>query len=169
MKTAWEVGDGPNHLVYPSWVVADEPDRWAPLHGKAWALKGTGSEKEQLDQDPWTRTPPRINDGEKDAMPEITKIHGLYDKSKVEPDAMKRHALVWEMIKVHVAEGPFFTGTINNPPRIILVKKGLMNVPTRDDLLKEGLGGFVNPWIIPSPSVYDPETWYWDDPTKHGG
>ena len=48
-----------------------------------------------------------------------------------------------------------------------LVKKGLMNVPTRDDLLKEGLGGFVNPWIIPSPAVYDPETWYWDNPDAH--
>jgi len=29
------------------------------------------------------------------------------------------------------------------------------------------LGGFVNPWIIPSPAVYDPETWYWDNPDAH--
>jgi len=100
-------------------------------------------------------------------MPAIKKLHDLFDKSKVEPDAMKRHQLVWDMIKVHIEEGPFFTGTIANPPRIILVKKGLMNVPNRDDLLKEGLGGFVNPWIIPSPAVYDPETWYWDNPDAH--
>jgi peptide/nickel transport system substrate-binding protein len=73
------------------------------------------------------------------------------------------------MIKIHVTEGPFFSGTISNPPRIILVKKGLSNVPTRDDLLKEGLGGFVNPWIIPAPATYDPETWFWDEPTAHGG
>jgi peptide/nickel transport system substrate-binding protein len=73
------------------------------------------------------------------------------------------------MIKIHVAEGPMFTGTINNPPRIILVRKGLLNVPTLEDLQKEGLGGFVNPWIIPSPATYDPETWYWDDPAAHGG
>jgi peptide/nickel transport system substrate-binding protein len=169
MQTAWEVGDGPNHLVFPSWVVADEPDRWAPLHGKGYQLKGTASEKEQLDVDPWERTPARINDGEKDAIPAIAQIHQLYDQSKIEPDATKRYALVWEMIKVHVAEGPFFSGTIANPPRIILVKKGLLNVPTHDDLTKEGLGGFVNPWIIPSPSVYDPETWYWDDPSAHSG
>lgn len=169
MKTAWEVGDGPNHLVYPSWVVADEPDRWAPLHGRGYSLKGTASETEQTDIDPWQRTPPRINDGEEAAFAPIAAIHEIYDKSKVEPDVMKRHALVWDMIKIHVAEGPFFVGTINNQPRIILVKKGLMNVPTKDDLLKEGLGGFVNPWIIPSPAVYDPETWYWDDPSAHGG
>lgn len=169
MKTTWEVGDGPNHLVFPSWVVADEPDRWAPLHGKGYQLRGTASEKEQLDVDPWERTPARINDGEEAAIPAIAQIHEVYDQSKVEPDAMKRHALVWDMIKIHVAEGPFFSGTIANPPRIILVKKGLMNVPTHDDLAADGLGGFVNPWIIPSPSVYDPETWYWDDPSAHGG
>jgi peptide/nickel transport system substrate-binding protein len=169
MKTAWEVGDGPNHLVYPSWVVADEPERWAPLHGRGYSLRGTAAEKEQLDISPWERTPPRINDGEDDAYAPIADIHKIYDQSKLEPDAMKRHQLVWDMIKIHVAEGPFFVGTINNPPRIILVKKGLMNVPTREDLLKEGLGGFVNPWIIPSPSVYDPETWYWDDPAAHSG
>jgi peptide/nickel transport system substrate-binding protein len=169
MKTAWEVGDGPNHLVYPSWVVADEPDRWAPLHGRGYSLRGTASEKEQLEMSPWERTPPRINDGEADAYAPIAEIHKIYDQSKVEPDPMKRHQLVWDMIKIHVAEGPMFTGTINNPPRIILVRKGLLNVPTLEDLQKEGLGGFVNPWIIPSPATYDPETWYWDDPAAHGG
>jgi peptide/nickel transport system substrate-binding protein len=169
MKTNWEVGDGPNHLVFPSWVVADEHDRWAPLHGKGYMLRGTASEQEELDVDPWERNPPRINVDEEAYMAPIAEIHKLYDQSKVEPDSMKRHQLVWDMIKVHVAEGPFFSGTVANPPRIILVKQGLMNVPTRDDLLAEGLGGFVNPWIIPSPATYDPETWYWDDPSAHGG
>ncbi len=167
MKTEWEVGDGPNHLVFPSWLVADETERWAPLHGRGYTLRGTASEKEELDKNPWDRNPPRINPTDPDYMPAIAKLHELFDKSKVEPDAMKRHQLVWDMIKVHIEEGPFFTGTIANPPRIILVKKGLMNVPTRDELLKEGLGGFVNPWIIPSPAVYDPETWYWDNPDAH--
>jgi peptide/nickel transport system substrate-binding protein len=167
MRTEWEVGDGPNHLVFPSWLVADETERWAPLHGRGYTLRGTASEKEELDKNPWDRNPPRINPSDPDYMPAIKKLHDLFDKSKVEPDAMKRHQLVWDMIKVHIEEGPFFTGTIANPPRIILVKKGLMNVPTRDDLLKEGLGGFVNPWIIPSPAVYDPETWYWDNPDAH--
>jgi peptide/nickel transport system substrate-binding protein len=169
MKTTWEVGDGPNHLVFPSWVVADEPDRWAPLHGRGYTLRGTAAETEQADLDPWERTPPRITPEDEEYIPVIGQIHELYDQSKVEPDVTKRHALVWEMIKVHVAEGPFFSGTIANPPRIILVKEGLLNVPTREDLLAEGLGGFVNPWIIPSPAVYDPETWYWDDPAAHSG
>jgi peptide/nickel transport system substrate-binding protein len=169
MNTNWEVGDGPNHLVFPQWLVPLEFERWAPLHGKGYELRGTGSEEEQLDVDPWERTPARIVPSDEEYMPAIGQLHELYDQSKVEPDAMKRHQLVWDMIKIHVAEGPFFSGTIANPPRIILVKQGLQNVPTRDDLLAEGLGGFVNPWIIPSPAVYDPETWFWDDPAAHGG
>jgi peptide/nickel transport system substrate-binding protein len=35
MKCQWEVGDGPDHLLYPSWVVPDETERWAPLGGQS--------------------------------------------------------------------------------------------------------------------------------------
>jgi peptide/nickel transport system substrate-binding protein len=77
---------------------------------------------------------------------------------------MARHQMVWDMIKIHIKDGPFFSGSVANPPRIILVKKGLLNVPQREHL---ALGGFVNPWIHPTPAVYDPETWYWDDPAAH--
>lgn len=94
----------------------------------------------------------------------IEQLWATYDQSKVEPDPMKRHQLVWDMIKIHVAEGPFFQGTVANYPRIIMVKKGLMNVPKKEELAQ---GGFVNPWIHPTPAVYDPETWFWDDPTQH--
>ena len=36
-------------------------------------------------------------------------------------------------------------------------------------LFKENLalGGFAAPWIHPSPAVYDPETWYWQNPESH--
>jgi peptide/nickel transport system substrate-binding protein len=88
----------------------------------------------------------------------------IYDQTKLEPDAMKRHRMVWDMIKIHVDEGPFYMGSVANPPRLALVKQGLMNVPKRDDL---HLKGFGNPWIHPTPAVYDPETWFWDDPTQH--
>ena len=77
---------------------------------------------------------------------------------------MKRNQLVWEMIKIHVEDGPFFLGVVANYPRIVLVGEGLRNVPRREDLAQ---GGFVNPAIIPSPAVYDPEAYYWDDPAAH--
>jgi hypothetical protein len=79
--------------------VADETERWAPLHGRGYTLRGTASEKEELDKNPWDRNPPRINPSDPDYMPAIKKLHDLFDKSKVEPDAMKRHQLVWDMIK----------------------------------------------------------------------
>jgi len=104
---------------------------------------------------------------DKDFDPVIGKIYDIYDKTKVEPDVMKRHQMVWDIMKIHVESGPFFSGTITNQPRIILAHTELKNVPTRDDLAKEGLGGFVNPWIIPAPATYDPETWFWDDASKH--
>ena len=39
--TNWEVGDGPNHLVYPQWLVPLEQTRWAPLQGRFYSLRGT--------------------------------------------------------------------------------------------------------------------------------
>jgi peptide/nickel transport system substrate-binding protein len=168
--TAWEVGDGPNHLVYPQWLVPIEESRWAPLEGQFYNLRGTPKVSDKLeelaekDKNPWERTPPRL---EPDKGGPIEQIWSIYDKTKVEPDAMKRNQLVWDMIKIHVDQGPFFMGTVANYPRIILVKQGLMNVPTHDDLAKWGLGGFVNPWIHPTPAVYDPEAWFYDNPDAH--
>ncbi len=65
------------------------------------------------------------------------------------------------MIKVHVEDGPFFMGCVANYPRIVLVRQELLNVPQRDDL---ALGGFLNPWSVPAPAMYDPESWYWENP-----
>jgi peptide/nickel transport system substrate-binding protein len=88
----------------------------------------------------------------------------LYDQARLEPDAMRRHQLVWDMIKIHVEDGPFFTGTTANAPSIVLVKEDLKNVPTQEDL---ALGGFVSPWLHPTPAVYDPESWYFENPDAH--
>lgn len=160
-KTVWEVGDGPNHLVYPQWVVPIEFSRWAPLQGQFYNYKGTPKENEEQDKDPYERQPPRVAP---DKGGPIEALWNIYDKTKVEPDQMKRNQMVWDMIKIHVDSGPFFQGTVANYPRVIPVKKGLMNVPKREDL---ALGGFVNPWIHPTPAVYDPETWFWDKPEDH--
>jgi peptide/nickel transport system substrate-binding protein len=170
--TAWEVGDGPNHLVYPQWLVPIEWQRWAPLQGTFYSLRGTPKVSDKLeeltekDKNPWERTPPRL---EPEKGGPIEQLWSIYDQSKVEPDPMKRHALVWDMIKIHVDQGPFYIGTVANYPRIILVKEGLMNVPTHDDLTSWGLGGFVNPWIHPTPAVYEPGAWFFSNPDEHKG
>jgi peptide/nickel transport system substrate-binding protein len=58
--TNWGVGDGPNHLVYPQWFVPIEYQRWAPLEGEFYALRGTPQETQQKQVNPWKRTPPRL-------------------------------------------------------------------------------------------------------------
>ena len=160
-RADWGVGDGPNCLVYPQWMVPIEPTRWAPLEGTFYEVLGTPKADQEQNVDPYQRQPPRM-------APEkggpIEKIWNLYNQTKLEPDVAKRTALVWEIIKIHATEGPFFSGTVANTPMVVLVRKGLMNVPKRDDL---ALHGFTGPWIIPSPAVYDPETYFWDNPDEH--
>lgn len=156
-RTNWEVGDGPDHLLYPSWVVPNEPTRWAPLCGGVLQYAGSALENTEATTDPWSRNPPRFNktDPEYVGTP-IEKIHGLYAQAILEPDASKRAALVYNMWDLHEQQGPFFIGTVANYPQPCVVSRKLTNVPTHDQLK---LGGFVNPWILPSPALTNPETY----------
>jgi peptide/nickel transport system substrate-binding protein len=157
IHTNWEVGDGPDHLLYPSWIVPNEPARWAPLCGNRLLFKGTPREDAEADVDPWERQPPRFNSDEQDLIGEpVWRLQeDLYPQAIVEPDSLARHELVWEMVRIHI-EQTFFIGTVANYPRIIFVGNDMINVPLKEDLT---LGGFVNPWIIPYPAVVNPETW----------
>ncbi|QDP96694.1 ABC transporter substrate-binding protein [Microlunatus elymi] len=157
----WEVGDGPNHLVYPQWLVPLEYTRWAPLEGQWYQQIGTSTNEKELSLSPWKRHPPRMKP---DPNGPIQKMWDIYNQTKVEPDEMKRHQLVWDLIKIHVSDGPFFQGTVANYPQVEIAKTDLKNVPRKDNLAQ---GGFVNPWIVPSPAVYDPECWYWENPDSH--
>jgi len=157
IHTAWEVGDGPDHLLYPSWVVPNEHERWAPLCGVMFQMRGTTSEMTEAEKSPWDRQPPRYNKNDPEYVgTPVEKLHNLFDKAMVEPDEVKRAALVWDMWKIHEDEGPFFIGTVANYPRITIKSKKLMNYPSKEQLK---MGGFVNPWIIPYPAVTNPETW----------
>jgi peptide/nickel transport system substrate-binding protein len=157
IHTNWEVGDGPDHLLYPSWVVPNEPDRWAPLCGRLMQAIGTPSETTEADKSPWDRQPPRYNpkDPEYAGTP-IEQIQKLYNQAVVEGDELKRAQLVWQMWTIHEEQGPFFIGTVANPPRPIIVSRKLTNVPKKEQLK---LGGFVNPWMLPYPAITNPETY----------
>jgi len=158
LRTNWEVGDGPDHLLYPSWVVPNEQSRWAPLCGEMLALTGTAQDQKDCDKSPWERTPPRFCKTDKDyaGTPVETLQQTLYPKAIVEVDEVKRAQLVWQMDDIHF-DNTFYLGTVANYPRIYIVSKKLGNVPTKDQLK---LGGFVNPWIIPYPAVTNTETYY---------
>jgi peptide/nickel transport system substrate-binding protein len=155
-RTNWEVGDGPDHLLYPSWLVPNEPERWAPLGGNMLTLQGTDKEETECDKNPWDRQPPRYCKADKDyAGTPVAKLHEIYEKAKVEVDELKRHKMVWDMLEIHY-ENLFYMGTVANYPRIIIASKNLTNVPKKEQLK---LGGFVNPWIIPYPAITNPETY----------
>ena len=159
--TNWEVGDGPNHLVYPQWMVPLENSRWAPLEGAWYQYSGTPKIKQQLNLSPWKRTPPRMPPEKGGPTEQLVK---LYNQTKEEPDQLKRTQIVWEMIKVHINDGPFYIGTVANYPQLEIHKNDLKNVPKKENLAQ---GGFYNPWIHPTPAVYDPEAYYWANPSQH--
>jgi peptide/nickel transport system substrate-binding protein len=161
VHTNWEVSNDPSCLIYPQWLVPIENARWAPLEGQLYALRGTAAEHEQQNVDPWKRNPPRL---EPEAGGPIAALWDLYDRSKVEPDEQKRTELVWEMIKIHIDQGPFFMGTVAGYPQVVVTKTDLKNVPGRENLAQ---GGFTNTWGLPTPAVYDPEVFYWQNPAEH--
>ncbi|QGN34874.1 ABC transporter substrate-binding protein [Microlunatus sp. Gsoil 973] len=158
--TDWEVGDG-QPLIYPGWIVPVQYQHWAPLSGQWWSLKGTPTLKKELNVDPYKRHPPRM---EPDKNGPVQKLWDLYSQALLEPDEVKRLQLVWDIFKVHTTEGPFFMGCVANYPQSVIIKKDLRNVPRKENL---ALGGFVNPWIHPTPAVYDPECYFWNNPEEH--
>ena len=147
----WGVGDGPNHLLYPSWLVPNEPARWSPLSGRRLMFVGTEREDTELDKSPWDRDPPRFASTERDLIGEaVWKLQEIYEAAITEPDEIKRHHMVWDLIRIHIDDGPFFIGTVANEPLPIIISNDLINVPARDEL---ALNGFICPWIIPSPAI----------------
>jgi peptide/nickel transport system substrate-binding protein len=158
----WEAAGPPNSgLINPLWLAPTESSRWAPLQGAMYATRGTPLEKAERDVDPYKRKPPRM-DPERGGP--VEKLWDLIDRGATEPDAVKRQALFFEAVKVHVEFGPFYQGTVANYPVVVVVRNGLRNVPTRENL---ALGGNVNPWEHPTPACYDPESFYWSEPAKH--
>src|SRR5690606_8070185 len=138
------------------WLMPMETTRWAPLQGMFYALRGTPQEHEQQDVDPYKRTPPRM---EPEPGGPVDRLWRLAGKVRVEPDPVKRDSLIWQMIRIHIEDGPFFIGSVANYPQVEIVKKGLRNVPTREQTAQ---GGLVNDWHHPTPAVYDPESWFWE-------
>ncbi|HEX3813862.1 MAG TPA: ABC transporter substrate-binding protein [Mycobacteriales bacterium] len=159
-RTNWEVSNG-SLLVAAYWLLPLENARWAPLEGMMYAVTGTANEKKELNVAPAKRHPPRM-------APEkggpVEKMWNLYNAAKREPDALKRTQHFWDIIKVHIEEGPFFMGVVTNYLQPIIAKNDLRNVPTRDNLAQHGL---VNDWELPCPAVYEPETYYWSNPSSH--
>ena len=140
IRDSWEVGDGPDHLVYPNWLVPVNNRRWAPLYG-AYFRQG-----EEGDNPPSEKPP---------AGSPVARLQDLYRQAKVEPDPDERDQLVFDMIAIHLNNGPFFIGTAGNYPRVGVVSDRMRNVPRKEDL---PLDGFVNAWIMSYIAITNPPT-----------
>ncbi len=154
IRGCWGLGDGPNFLVFPNWVVPVDNNRWAPLYGAWYKVLGTDKEGTELDKDPLDRNPPRE---EPDPDDPAWKLWDLYNRARVEPDDEKRLALSQDIAQVHIDEGPFVIGTVANQPTIVAWLDTVGNVPTREQL---GLGGFTGPWIMVYFGIIYPEQLY---------
>jgi peptide/nickel transport system substrate-binding protein len=166
MLTAWESSDS-NVLVYPNFVVPVATSSWAPLHGQGYTMRisDPAKIKSQAGLDPWKRKPPHLTPDDETPMTEtITRLQDIYDLARVEADPAKRAQHIWDIIKIHVEEGPLFLGVVCNYPQPVLTHADLSNVPQPEEL---ALGGWVNPWVTPSPAVYDPEAYFWRNVENH--
>jgi len=160
-RTTINVPDAPALMSYPQWLVPIDTNQWAPLQGAMYSVRGTKAETSELNVDPYKRHPPRMAPEKGGA---VAKLWQLYDKARVEPDAVKRAGMVWTMVKLHITDGPYFIGVVANAPVVFVVKRDLKNVPTTKQLAH---GGYTLPWVHPTPAVYDPETFYWTKPEEH--
>ena len=92
------------------------------------------------------------------------KLQEIYEAAVIEPDEITRHHMVWDLIRIHIDEGPMFIGTVANEPLPIIISNDMLNVPSRDEL---ALNGFICPWIIPNPAITNPETYSFKNPDEH--
>ena len=165
--TAWLYPSMPVHecMVSPELLVpvgnALSAAFWAPLYANYDMIRNTDQEKEVAEVAPYDRKPPSMRPPPGDP---VERLWRLYDQAKVETDTLKRYQLVWEMIKIHIAEGPFYMGLVADSPVVAMAHEDLGNVPRPENL---HVGGLICPWQHPTPAAYDPEAFFWRNPQDH--
>ncbi|MCD4737817.1 MAG: hypothetical protein K8R89_00970 [Anaerolineae bacterium] len=78
-------------------------------------------------------------------------LQDLYDKGKQMDTVAERDKVIWEAVRVYIAEGPFVIGASGDQPMPVVVKDNVHNVPEF---------GVLGPWAPGSPGNTYPEQ-YW--------
>ena len=146
-------------LSFPVFLTSFGPSgRWAPLYGAWMSLEGTPREGVDADKPAHERQPPWDEPSPDDPAYRMWQLH---KQARSEPDRQKRDELVYEILQIHVDEGPFWLGIIADLPRPAIIGNRVKNTPTRDQL---PLGGWLGPWVVAYPgAITYPEQYYLDD------
>ena len=78
-------------------------------------------------------------------------LQDLYDKGKQLPTIEEREQIIWDAVRVYIAEGPFVIGASGDQAVPVVVKDNVHNVPEY---------GVLGPWAPGSPGNTYPEQ-YW--------
>jgi peptide/nickel transport system substrate-binding protein len=78
-------------------------------------------------------------------------LWGIYQAGLVEPDVEKRHQYVWDAIRIHIDEGPFFIGAAGDQQEPVVIADNFHGVP---DLVVLG------PWAPGTPGNLHPEQFW---------
>lgn len=151
--------DGPDLLTYPQWLISySSTGRWAPLYGAWMSIQGTDKQDTELDKDPRDRSPAWEEPAADDPH---TLMWDLYQQAIKEPDLTKRDELVFQILQIHIDQGPFLLGGVADPPNIVIANNSILNVPTRDDIPG---GGWLGPGVIGMPGALTyPEVYFFGE------
>lgn len=84
--------------------------------------------------------------------PIVSRLYDLYEQGIAIPDVDERHPLVWEAIRIHMEEGPFYVGITAGLPMPSTAKENLRNIPEF---------GILGPWAIGGPGNTNPEQFFY--------
>jgi peptide/nickel transport system substrate-binding protein len=110
------------------------------------------------DKPPRERQPPWEEPAADDPNARMWEI---YKQAIREPDMQKRDQLVFDIVRIHIDEGPFLLGMIADIPRVVIIGNRLKNAPTAEEI---PLGGWLGPWVVAQPgAITYPEQYYLEE------
>jgi peptide/nickel transport system substrate-binding protein len=78
----------------------------------------------------------------------------LYRKGRYAATSLKTAKIVYvlEAVKIHISDGPFFLGAVNDVPNLVVARPNLRNIPDF---------AFTGSWAQGAPGATDPPLYYY--------
>jgi peptide/nickel transport system substrate-binding protein len=82
----------------------------------------------------------------------VQRLYNLYQEGLAMPDIEERHRLVWEAVRIHIDEGPFYIGITGGLPMPAIANVNLRNIPDF---------GILGPLAVGAPGNTNPEQYFY--------